>query len=92
MTINRNKVKQTSSSLSLNNTRLNNDKKFVKSEKKYCLFYNRYGRCSRGDSCQYIHDPKHVALCPRSINLIYEWSIKSYLSILSFLLINILDS
>ena len=72
MTINRNKVKQTSSNQILNNSRINSDKKFVKNEKKYCIFYNRFGRCSRGDACQYIHDPKHVALCPRSINLIYK--------------------
>ncbi len=44
-------------------TKLNN-----KSEKKYCLFYNRFGRCSRGDSCTYIHDPKRVALCPRFLS------------------------
>ncbi len=31
----------------------------------YCLFYNRFGRCSRGDECLKIHDSKRIALCPR---------------------------
>ncbi|XP_030831015.1 zinc finger CCCH domain-containing protein 3 [Strongylocentrotus purpuratus] len=29
----------------------------------YCKFYNRYGRCHRGDKCPYIHDPEKVAVC-----------------------------
>lgn len=36
-----------------------------KDSKQYCLFFNRFGRCSRGDKCPHIHDPKRVALCPR---------------------------
>lgn len=31
----------------------------------YCLFFNRFGRCSRGSQCSKIHDPKRIALCPR---------------------------
>jgi hypothetical protein len=76
MTINRNKVKKTGLNPSLNNCKANSDKKYFKSEKKYCLFYNRYGRCSRGDSCQYIHDPNHVALCPRSKTLFINVNLK----------------
>ncbi len=65
-TIKRQKAKQ----ITLTSNQPNTDTKaqnktLVNSEKKYCLFYNRFGRCSRGDSCTYIHDPKHVALCPR---------------------------
>ncbi|XP_041454372.1 zinc finger CCCH domain-containing protein 3-like isoform X1 [Lytechinus variegatus] len=29
----------------------------------YCKFYNRYGRCHRGDKCPYIHDPDKIAVC-----------------------------
>ncbi|XP_052819047.1 uncharacterized protein LOC128244931 [Mya arenaria] len=32
---------------------------------KYCIFYNRFGRCNRGDSCPYKHDPERVAVCTR---------------------------
>jgi hypothetical protein len=42
-------------------TKLNNNKK----ERKYCLFYNRFGRCSKGTACPYVHDEKRIALCPR---------------------------
>lgn len=44
------------------------DKSMVQHSKKlnkYCLFYNRFGRCARGEKCDSIHDPKRIALCPR---------------------------
>lgn len=84
MTINRTKVvKQptatatdTVSLKSSSVTKLNNKK-----AKKYCLFYNRFGRCSRGDSCTFIHDPKRIALCPRlTLTLFINIYIKSRLS------------
>ncbi len=31
----------------------------------YCKFFNRFGRCARGDRCEQIHDPKRISLCPR---------------------------
>nr|CAB3267879.1 zinc finger CCCH domain-containing protein 3 [Phallusia mammillata] len=36
-----------------------------KLRKVFCLFYNRFGRCNRGDKCQYVHDPERVAVCTR---------------------------
>ncbi|XP_038067628.1 uncharacterized protein LOC119737381 [Patiria miniata] len=33
--------------------------------KQYCMFYNLYGRCKRGNACPYIHDPDKVAVCTR---------------------------
>lgn len=33
--------------------------------KSYCIFFNRFGRCNKGDSCAYIHDPEKVAVCTR---------------------------
>ncbi|KAK8778977.1 hypothetical protein V5799_019683 [Amblyomma americanum] len=33
--------------------------------KSYCIFFNRFGRCNKGDSCGYIHDPEKVAVCTR---------------------------
>lgn len=50
-----------SNNKSLSSFKLNNK------NKQYCLFYNRYGRCSRGDSCKLIHDSKRIALCPRLV-------------------------
>ncbi|XP_058132099.1 zinc finger CCCH domain-containing protein 3 [Dasypus novemcinctus] len=32
---------------------------------EYCMYYNRFGRCSRGERCPYIHDPEKVAVCTR---------------------------
>ncbi|GIY26103.1 zinc finger CCCH domain-containing protein 3 [Caerostris extrusa] len=31
----------------------------------YCMFYNRFGRCSKGIKCPYIHDPSKIAVCTR---------------------------
>uniref|UniRef100_A0A8C9UY79 Zinc finger CCCH domain-containing protein 3 n=1 Tax=Scleropages formosus TaxID=113540 RepID=A0A8C9UY79_SCLFO len=33
--------------------------------KQYCMYYNRFGRCNRGQNCPYIHDPDKVAVCTR---------------------------
>jgi len=34
-------------------------------EKKYCIYFSRFGRCHRGTSCKHIHDPKRIAVCTR---------------------------
>ncbi|XP_058421033.1 zinc finger CCCH domain-containing protein 3 isoform X5 [Diceros bicornis minor] len=31
-------------------------------KEEYCMYYNRFGRCKRGEGCPYIHDPEKV--CP----------------------------
>ncbi|XP_028259926.1 zinc finger CCCH domain-containing protein 3 [Parambassis ranga] len=36
-----------------------------KQQKQYCMYYNRFGKCNRGMSCPYIHDPDKVAVCTR---------------------------
>ncbi|XP_044055285.1 zinc finger CCCH domain-containing protein 3 [Siniperca chuatsi] len=36
-----------------------------KQQKQYCMYYNRFGKCNRGTSCPYIHDPDKVAVCTR---------------------------
>ncbi|KAM6962583.1 zinc finger CCCH domain-containing protein 3 [Aplochiton taeniatus] len=36
-----------------------------KPQKQYCMYYNRFGKCNRGDSCPYAHDPDKVAVCTR---------------------------
>ncbi|KAM3928618.1 zinc finger CCCH domain-containing protein 3 [Leptodactylus fuscus] len=36
-----------------------------KEKKEYCMYYNRFGKCNRGDKCPYIHDPEKVAVCTR---------------------------
>ncbi|GCB65823.1 hypothetical protein scyTo_0011920 [Scyliorhinus torazame] len=48
---------------SLTIIRLAKQKKSKK--KEYCMYYNRFGKCNRGDSCPYIHDPEKVAVCTR---------------------------
>ncbi|XP_054446524.1 zinc finger CCCH domain-containing protein 3 [Pteronotus mesoamericanus] len=34
---------------------------------EYCMYYNRFGRCNRGEHCPYIHDPEKVAVCTRFV-------------------------
>uniref|UniRef100_A0A8C3WF30 Zinc finger CCCH domain-containing protein 3 n=1 Tax=Catagonus wagneri TaxID=51154 RepID=A0A8C3WF30_9CETA len=34
-------------------------------KQEYCMYYNRFGRCNRGQRCPYIHDPEKVAVCTR---------------------------
>lgn len=34
-------------------------------KKEYCMYYNRFGKCNRGERCPYIHDPEKVAVCTR---------------------------
>uniref|UniRef100_H3CGM7 Zinc finger CCCH domain-containing protein 3 n=1 Tax=Tetraodon nigroviridis TaxID=99883 RepID=H3CGM7_TETNG len=29
------------------------------------MYYNRFGKCNRGNTCPYIHDPDKVAVCTR---------------------------
>ncbi|XP_029003149.1 zinc finger CCCH domain-containing protein 3 isoform X2 [Betta splendens] len=36
-----------------------------KQQRQYCMYYNRFGKCNRGNSCPYIHDPDKVAVCTR---------------------------
>ncbi|XP_069847634.1 zinc finger CCCH domain-containing protein 3-like [Dipodomys merriami] len=36
-----------------------------KKKREYCMYYNRFGRCNRGEHCPYIHDPEKVAVCTR---------------------------
>ncbi|XP_026179081.1 zinc finger CCCH domain-containing protein 3 isoform X2 [Mastacembelus armatus] len=36
-----------------------------KQQKQYCMYYNRFGKCNRGTSCPYVHDPDKVAVCTR---------------------------
>nr|XP_015209782.1 PREDICTED: zinc finger CCCH domain-containing protein 3 isoform X1 [Lepisosteus oculatus] len=33
--------------------------------REYCMYYNRFGKCNRGQDCPYIHDPEKVAVCTR---------------------------
>lgn len=35
------------------------------SSQQCCTFYNRFGKCSRGDKCPFIHDPERVAVCTK---------------------------
>ncbi|XP_071202221.1 zinc finger CCCH domain-containing protein 3-like isoform X2 [Salvelinus alpinus] len=36
-----------------------------KTQKQYCMYFNRFGKCNRGNTCPYIHDPDKVAVCTR---------------------------
>ncbi|XP_041096177.1 zinc finger CCCH domain-containing protein 3-like [Polyodon spathula] len=34
-------------------------------KREYCMYYNRFGTCNRGEKCPFIHDPDKVAVCTR---------------------------
>ncbi|XP_064865250.1 zinc finger CCCH domain-containing protein 3-like [Oncorhynchus nerka] len=38
-----------------------------KTQKQYCMYFNRFGKCNRGNTCPYIHDPDKVAVCTRFV-------------------------
>lgn len=40
-------------------------RKYDRRTTQYCMFFNRFGRCNRGERCIYIHDPEKVAVCTR---------------------------
>lgn len=40
-------------------------RKMERRANQYCMFFNRFGRCNKGNSCKYIHDPDKVAVCTR---------------------------
>lgn len=39
--------------------------KYKKTKKQYCMFFNRFGKCNRGNKCPYIHDKDKIAVCTR---------------------------
>ncbi len=45
--------------------RLRNAKKKLTSlrKKKNCIYFNRFGKCHRGDKCPFIHDRTRIAVC-----------------------------
>ncbi|KAI1309354.1 Zinc finger CCCH domain-containing protein 3 [Halotydeus destructor] len=36
-----------------------------KSKKNFCMFYCRFGKCAKGDTCPFLHDANKVAICTR---------------------------
>ncbi|XP_078367739.1 uncharacterized protein LOC144651663 [Oculina patagonica] len=50
---------------SINNARLYKKNKKKPASEQYCMFYNRFGKCNKKDTCPYIHDPSKVAVCTK---------------------------
>ncbi|XP_064466522.1 zinc finger CCCH domain-containing protein 3-like isoform X2 [Ornithodoros turicata] len=50
---------------SLSQVRCAKHRKYDSRASRYCMFFNRFGRCNKGDKCTYIHDPDKVAVCTR---------------------------
>ncbi|XP_076340166.1 uncharacterized protein LOC143240860 isoform X2 [Tachypleus tridentatus] len=40
-------------------------KKTKRKTNQYCMFFNRFGKCHKRNTCPYIHDPEKVAVCTR---------------------------
>lgn len=54
-----------SRSIKLNRILLLNRKKRKCSQRSYCIFFSRFGRCNNNENCPYIHDPDKIAVCTR---------------------------
>ncbi|XP_068697179.1 uncharacterized protein [Montipora foliosa] len=50
---------------SIHNARLHRKNKGKLPSEQYCMFYNRFGKCNKQDTCPYIHDPSKVAVCTK---------------------------
>ncbi|XP_073233213.1 uncharacterized protein [Porites lutea] len=50
---------------SIHNARLFHKNKKKPASEQYCMFYNRFGKCNKQDTCPYIHDPSKVAVCTK---------------------------
>jgi hypothetical protein len=37
-------------------------------KKKNCIYFNRFGKCHRGDKCPFIHDRSRIAVCTQYVN------------------------
>ncbi|CAF4092407.1 unnamed protein product [Rotaria sp. Silwood2] len=50
--------------------RLRNSKKKLTTmkKKKNCIYFNRFGKCHRGDKCPFIHDRTRIAVCTQFLN------------------------
>lgn len=56
--------------------------------KQYCMYYNRFGKCNRGDACPFIHDPDKVAVCTRYlINIHLHIQMSVFLGLTKFFII-----
>ncbi|CAN7991831.1 unnamed protein product [Ixodes hexagonus] len=54
---------------SIHGVRTVNTRKLERRSDRFCIFFNRFGRCNKGTSCTYIHDPEKVAVCTRRVTL-----------------------
>lgn len=46
----------------------NNKLKLTTINTTYCMFFCRFGRCAKIDTCKYKHDKDKVAVCKKSVN------------------------
>ncbi|CAF1082651.1 unnamed protein product [Adineta ricciae] len=37
-------------------------------KKKNCIYFNRFGKCHRGDECPFLHDRTRIAVCTQFLN------------------------
>ncbi|UJR15538.1 hypothetical protein I4U23_002477 [Adineta vaga] len=37
-------------------------------KKKNCIYFNRFGKCHRGDKCPFLHDRRQIAVCTQFLN------------------------
>ncbi|CAF3866884.1 unnamed protein product [Adineta steineri] len=61
---------QRSINISNGRYRLRNSKRksITLKKKKNCIYFNRFGKCHRGDKCPFIHDRTRIAVCTQFLN------------------------
>lgn len=69
-------LKQRSIQISNGRYRLRNAKKKITSlrKKKNCIYFNRFGKCHRGDKCPFIHDRSRIAVCTQYVSILSDFS------------------
>ena len=55
------------SSITCLNKKKNNKLKLCTDNTSYCMFFCRFGRCAKIDTCKYKHDKDKVAVCKKSV-------------------------
>lgn len=54
---------------SIDRLRRKSKQKLATNNQKYCMYFCRFGRCNKGSTCPFKHDPEKVAVCTRYVAL-----------------------
>lgn len=66
--------------------RLRNSKKKSTTirKKENCIYFNRFGKCHRGDKCPFIHDRSRIAVCTQYVIQIFQQNFSLSIKFIDF--------